>query len=677
MRKVFLSLVLAFFISLSIVGATVTQDNQIRYGVIEDNGVLTTTNNQITNSYALGFVCSDPYCNTVTGTLWNGQPLSSGSNSKIVLTYPTELQDYGYGIYFYKEGYIPFEVNATWAGSGSADQRTRYLTRKYSCTAQISDLIVSNNEGDLTIKTNVTSPLTHGGQLNYVPNLLQGLYTVEVSLVLSITGSNNVEQSRELNLPFSSSSLESFSIQLDPGNYTIKITSSVPDQKCLSSIAQVKSYLLNIPPTPPVQCNSNADCPATTYSNNFCSANGIVRNATSYQCINSGTTQSACVPTTNQELVQCCQNACSNGQCTVNQCDSTPPGQVSNLRVTAITNTSLTWRWVNPSDQDFAGAIVFIDDINVLNTTLTMYTSFNLLPNSTHTISIKTKDASSNINNNAVSNTATTLANTPGNQTNETIICNTNLDCGTDFNSNLFCSNNNVNKNQTTFQCINQGTINSFCSTSVSTQLNETCQYTCSNDQCQNQTITCNSNSDCNDNNSSTADICVNPGTTNSYCSNIPTNGTNQSICGNNILEQGEQCDDGNTISNDGCSNVCATETITCNSNSDCNDNDSTTRDLCFNPGRYDSYCSNDPRTISHSGSSDYLNSTGFGLYSESNKNSNYNLNLTQGAIQLNYNSDDVQPNYTTSSKSPLILLILFLSLILLAIIIILVAIFH
>ena len=86
MRKVFLSLVLAFFISLSIVGATVTQDNQIRYGVIEDNGVLTTTNNQITNSYALGFVCSDPYCNTVTGTLWNGQPLSSGSNSKIVLT---------------------------------------------------------------------------------------------------------------------------------------------------------------------------------------------------------------------------------------------------------------------------------------------------------------------------------------------------------------------------------------------------------------------------------------------------------------------------------------------------------------------------------------------------------------------------------------------------------------
>src|SRR3989338_2449160 len=121
MRKVFLSL----FFSLSIVGATVTQDNQIRYGVIEDNGVLTTTNNQITNSYALGFVCSDAYCNTVAGTLWNGQPLSSGSSSQISLTFPTQLPDYGYGIYFYKAGYIPFEVNATWAGSGSAPQRTR------------------------------------------------------------------------------------------------------------------------------------------------------------------------------------------------------------------------------------------------------------------------------------------------------------------------------------------------------------------------------------------------------------------------------------------------------------------------------------------------------------------------------------------------------------------------
>src|SRR3989338_6473395 len=125
-------LILLAFLFISFASATVTQDNLIRYGIIEDNGVLTTTNNQITNSYALGFICSDAYCNTVAGTLWNGQPLSSGSSSQINLTFPTQLQDHGYGIYFYKEGYIPFEVNATWAGSINFEWNISFFVEIYS-----------------------------------------------------------------------------------------------------------------------------------------------------------------------------------------------------------------------------------------------------------------------------------------------------------------------------------------------------------------------------------------------------------------------------------------------------------------------------------------------------------------------------------------------------------------
>jgi uncharacterized protein (TIGR03382 family) len=33
--------------------------------------------------------------------------------------------------------------------------------------------------------------------------------------------------------------------------------------------------------------------------------------------------------------------------------------------------------------------------------------------------------------------------------------------------------------------------------------------------------------------------------------------------CGNGIVESGETCDDGNTVSNDGCSATCTTETVT------------------------------------------------------------------------------------------------------------------
>ena len=39
-----------------------------------------------------------------------------------------------------------------------------------------------------------------------------------------------------------------------------------------------------------------------------------------------------------------------------------------------------------------------------------------------------------------------------------------------------------------------------------------------------------------------------------------PTPAPPEPVCGNNILEVGEQCDDGNTDSRDGCDNICGIE---------------------------------------------------------------------------------------------------------------------
>lgn len=68
------------------------------------------------------------------------------------------------------------------------------------------------------------------------------------------------------------------------------------------------------------------------------------------------------------------------------------------------------------------------------------------------------------------------------------------------------------------------------------------------------------------------ADDCPNtpPGTDvdNAGC---PTGGNgNGPVCGNNVVESGEQCDDGNTVGGDGCSPTCQTETSTGLANNSC-----------------------------------------------------------------------------------------------------------
>jgi len=639
-------LILLAFLFISFASATVTQDNLIRYGIIEDNGVLTTTNNQITNSYALGFICSDAYCNTVAGTLWNGQPLSSGSSSQINLTFPTQLQDHGYGIYFYKEGYIPFEVNATWAGSGSAPQRTRYLTRKASCTSQISDLIVSNENNKLIIKTTVTSPLTHGGQLNYVPNLIEGIYTTNIALNLTITGSQGISQIRNINLSFSDNSLESFEIPALPGNYSIAISTDSTDAKCLSSVKQTRTSSFSIPSEPPV--------------------------------------------------------------------DTTHPGTITNLHLFNKTENSLEWHWHNPTDEDFFQSIIFLDNVNVLNTSLNHYPASGLLPNSTHTISIKTKDTSGNVNNNAVSRTDTTLS---LNQTNETIQCYVNSDCGNTIVSALMCMQNNSVYDVTSFSCNNPGTPSSFCSNSTSTNIFQQCQYGCSNGQCGNTPIQCDEDLDCNDNNPNTYDQCINPGTNASSCRNTPTNCASDFDCKiqnfteilycsqNDLLRnmQNASCNNPGTLNSFctvqiiatlnqtcqyGCSNaICllnpgnqSNQTIQCYSNSDCNDNNSNTIDICHFAGTPSSFCSNEPRSTGGNGGSTGRdtdsNLSRFMLYSDSIKANQNLFDKNDSVLKLDSESNgDISES---SAKSTFIQsywpIILLLALIIITIIIISIA---
>lgn len=65
--------------------------------------------------------------------------------------------------------------------------------------------------------------------------------------------------------------------------------------------------------------------------------------------------------------------------------------------------------------------------------------------------------------------------------------------------------------------------------------------------------IICLSDADCNDSNPATLDTCSNAATVASSCSY-------ETYCGNNFVEQGEECDDGANASGDGCSAACKAE---------------------------------------------------------------------------------------------------------------------
>jgi hypothetical protein len=78
--------------------------------------------------------------------------------------------------------------------------------------------------------------------------------------------------------------------------------------------------------------------------------------------------------------------------------DTTFPSTINNLNATIITNNSIYWEWINPTDLDFNYSIIYLDDIFVLNTSNNYYNATNLDIETNYTIKINTIDLSGNIN---------------------------------------------------------------------------------------------------------------------------------------------------------------------------------------------------------------------------------------------------------------------------------------
>ena len=151
----------------------------------------------------------------------------------------------------------------------------------------------------------------------------------------------------------------------------------------------------------------------------------------------------------------------------------------------------------------------------------------------------------------------------------EEIVCYNHMDCGVDYDSGNFCSENSVVKNRTSYTCNYPGTAQSYCSSSTIEVGVEECSHMCMEGECHMPEHMCGDGiiqtslgEEC-DERLGNGQVCDPAyGDSCSYCSNeclvVELTGN---YCGDNVTNEPETCDDGNLVNGDGCSSQCMIET--------------------------------------------------------------------------------------------------------------------
>lgn len=442
--KITAFLILSIIATLSLVSADVRVTNNVFEAILTPTGSLTLTSNSVNDARAIGFVCGSLNCATVNGTLFQGQTIMSQGHV-LTLDYPTiplSPPEIGYGVYIFKEGYIPFELSTNWSGTGQRGPYSLYLTKKAVCSSTISNVQTTASAGQVQLSARVNAPINHGGALQYVPTQIADQYTVDVNVTFKLQqGSNVIQSSQIVNIPYSDNRLVTATLQVPAGNYTTTITTTVPDSVCLSTLAIAQNSSIIVPAqpnqtdtTPPapitnLQLESKTNTTitwnwtnpsdsdfanvrifidgalvSTTQTNRY-TASSLAPNSTHTITVNTADTSGNVNPTN-----------VSNTQTTLgsSSTETTPPGPVSNLHTTSVTSSNIVWSWINPTDADFSKAIIYLNGVNVANSSSTQYLASNLAEDTEYTITINTVDTSGNINRQNVTDSVRTSENNPG-----------------------------------------------------------------------------------------------------------------------------------------------------------------------------------------------------------------------------------------------------------------------
>ncbi len=253
-RFLFLNMLMVFIL-LTTVSATIFIENDVFYAEYKQNGQLQTTTQPITQVNAIGFVCMNADCSQIGQQIFNSQTLFSHNTNRIQTFFPNDplyTSNHGYGVYIFKDGYIPYEQKIT-ASNPNGDyyhshvQQTK-LAKVEMCRSVIDSFSVTNtvhpNQPVMvdiltSLDSTVHSPIAVAGPLNYVPSQIREHYQVQTQVVLEIVDSQGTvinTQSESVQIDFSGEEQVQFSyVPQDTGAYSARVVSTVTDDKCLDS----------------------------------------------------------------------------------------------------------------------------------------------------------------------------------------------------------------------------------------------------------------------------------------------------------------------------------------------------------------------------------------------------------------------------------------------------------
>lgn len=213
--------------------------------------------NPLTNVRYLVYECADANCNFVVQKVFD---LNSGSKNYVSYEYPSTAFKY-YASYIFKGCYLAWEDTYTNEGDGWVSEWTYKIGKKDVCSSEINSFSVTNtnyaNEPvvinmqanlDATTRSAFSSPSTPPYWYPY--SGFEDYYSAETRVTLEIRDSNNNvvhTATRNLNLKIDSSENVQFTwTPTTEGTYTAQITTTVTDCQCASSVPKTTSKTFNV-----------------------------------------------------------------------------------------------------------------------------------------------------------------------------------------------------------------------------------------------------------------------------------------------------------------------------------------------------------------------------------------------------------------------------------------------
>ncbi|MBI2671832.1 cadherin repeat domain-containing protein [Candidatus Woesearchaeota archaeon] len=247
------SLIFIILLLINIASAERFVNYNLREGLIDENGNFRSTNNPLNYVNVIGYTCLNRDCSQLGNKIFDNQVLNSESSSSIQLRYPTNLQsNYGYAVYYYKDGYITWESNPNWFGTDLSDPQgpfNVYLSKKEVCSSNIEEFSIVNSQRtntpvvvsvkagvDLTTK----AAIENAGPLKAIPSELKGQYSVKTIVTLTVLKDNKIEFFNEKYLIIGYGNSENVRFSFTPtksGDYRVLATTKIVDKKCLGSQA--------------------------------------------------------------------------------------------------------------------------------------------------------------------------------------------------------------------------------------------------------------------------------------------------------------------------------------------------------------------------------------------------------------------------------------------------------